>query len=965
MNRLRSTGAPAVSQFQLIGGIRHEAGDCIVSAEPGGATQVRKGALYLVTEPAGDPALGGEACALAQATLAHEYYADPSPSVTTSLTNALNKANGTLIQYNRKVLATSDPPAGLPRKIRVGLSAAIVRPGQMYLCQLKPGLILWTHQDTVSAFPRPAQWVQNAATLNGDGEIVGNFYPAAPLGTGPLVEADYAFRRFDSGDLLILCSSNLAGVLDEDALAAALPGRPAADVVEYLYNLARDAGLAEAHAMAVEMSAAPVSRRSTQPITLPPPPAWAPEATPDPPHPAAPPPAAPEEPDAPVREVFAPRAGAEADGAPPDEAAAPQDGDRRVLQLRPRRATPPAPPPEEPESGAPHPPTQPIPLHSAAASAHDFDAALGATTAEHEEGDRGLPPDEAEPAGPSAAREGLDKLIGRARLFGRKAAPVVGTAGKATLGAAGTMLGHTLPENVRQRGAAGMLNPDGVLEIEDLDEDPDAETAGDDEYEPEPATEANRVIDFDAPRHAPAAPAPPFPWMRWLIPIAVVALLGVLLFAVQQILAGQQTARIDVLLQQAQREESDGQDGPVPARRDHLLKALNQVQTALDIDPKSQPAMRLNTRIQSELDSLNGVVRLSGLNLLLDLSTARPATSTTTAAPALPTDTPDVGATPSVTDSTALAPLIAPPKPGDYFSQVVVNGDDAFLLDKGSGRLYRYKMATSQYSPILGAGDQVELVGTAGEKAAVGALLFMAWRPTTEGGDLIALDDARVAYIWTPATGQWQAFRLGGADKLDRPRDLGTYDGNLYLLGTKPGQISKWAAGAYNNDPVDWMSEAASNEIRNRGPVAMTIDGDIHLLLGDGRIVTMSAGEIKNTIALNVWPQVASPLAIFTTETAHSLYVVEVADKRIIRVDKAGGAVQGQLKAPADSTAFDGLRNIYVDEAAGKLYALSGKKLYVATLPPLPTAPGTPAPALPAADATPTAAPAVTATAAP
>jgi hypothetical protein len=955
-----------VSQFQLIGGIRHEAGDCIVSAEPGGATQVRKGALYVVTEPAGDPALGGEACALAQATLAHEYYADPSPSVTTSLSNALNKANGTLIQYNRKVLATSDPPAGLPRKIRVGLSAAIVRPGQMYLCQLKPGLILWTHQGAVSAFPRPVQWTQSAATVNGDGEIVGNFYPAPPLGTGPLVEADYAFRRFDSGDLLILCSSNLARVLDEDALAAALPGRPAADVVEYLYNLARDAGLAEAHAMAVEMSAAPVSRRSTQPITLPPPPAWAPEATPDPPHPAAPPPSAHEAPDVPVREVFAPQAVAEPDSPPPEEATGAAEGERRVLQLRPRRATPPA-PPEEPESTAAHPPTQPIPIHSAAATAHDFDAALAGTAAAHENGDRGAMPDEGETAGPSPAREGLDKLIGRARLFGRKAAPVVGTAGKATLGAAGTMLGHTLPENVRQRGAAGMMNPDGVLEIEDVEEEPDAGTATEEEYEPEYAAEANRVIDFDAPGHTPVA-APPFPWVRWLIPIAVVALLGVLLFAVQQILAGQQTARIDVLLQQAQREESDGQDGTTAVRRDHLLKALNQVQTALDIDPKSQPATRLGTRIQSELDSLNGVVRLSGLNLLLDLSTARPATGptdTTTTATALPTDTPDVGATPSVTDSTALAPLIAPPKPGDYFSQVVVNGDDAFLLDKGSGRLYRYKMAASQYSPILGSGDQVELVGTAGEKATVGALLFMAWRPTTEGGDLIALDDARVAYIWTPATGQWQAFALGGADKLDRPRDLGTYDGNLYLLGTKPGQISKWAAGAYSNDPVDWLSEAAANEIRNRGPVAMTIDGDIHLLLGDGRIVTMSAGEIKNTIALNVWPQVASPLAIFTTESAHSLYVVEVADKRIIRVDKASGAVQGQLKAPADSTAFDGLRNIYVDEAAGKLYALSGKKLYVATLPTLSTPPGTPAPALPAADATPTAAPAITVTPAP
>src|SRR3954466_7117756 len=151
MNRPRTSGSSMVSQFQLIGNIRHDAGDCIVAVEPGGAAQVRKGALYLVTEPAGDPALGGEACRLASTTLAHEYYADASPSVTTSLGDALNKANQALIHYNRQVLSAGDPPAGLPRKIRVGLSAAIVRPGQIYLCQLKPGLVLWVHQGTVAA----------------------------------------------------------------------------------------------------------------------------------------------------------------------------------------------------------------------------------------------------------------------------------------------------------------------------------------------------------------------------------------------------------------------------------------------------------------------------------------------------------------------------------------------------------------------------------------------------------------------------------------------------------------------------------------------------------------------------------------------------------------------------------------------------------------------------------------------
>jgi hypothetical protein len=72
--------------------------------------------------------------------------------------------------------------------------------------------------------------------------------------------------------------------------------------------------------------------------------------------------------------------------------------------------------------------------------------------------------------------------------------------------------------------------------------------------------------------------------------------------------------------------------------------------------------------------------------------------------------------------------------------------------------------------------------------------------------------------------------------------------------------------------------------------------------------------------------------------------VIEASDKRIIRLDKETGAVQGQLKAPADTTAFDGLRNVYVDEAAGKIYILSAKKLYVAPLPALPVGAGTPEP---------------------
>ncbi|MDQ6748239.1 MAG: hypothetical protein M3010_09080, partial [Candidatus Dormibacteraeota bacterium] len=439
---------------------------------------------------------------------------------------------------------------------------------------------------------------------------------------------------------------------------------------------------------------------------------------------------------------------------------------------------------------------------------------------------------------------------------------------------------------------------------------------------------------------------------RWLIPVAVVLLLGILLFAVQQILSGQQAARVAGYLAQARQEVTDSQEGATADRRQHLMRGYDLAQKAVNADVRSSSAQQLAARIQGELDTLNGVTRLIGLNLLFDFGARSPAPVLTLAPTGDPTG---LGGPATGTATATLAPLLAPPQSGDYLSQVIVHGDDAFLLDRGSGRLYRYTLSAGQYSTLLAPGTQVDLVGTVGDKASVGQLLYLTWRPTADGGDLAVLDDTHIAYIWTPATGQWQAFALGTADKLNRPRDLGAYDGNLYLLWAKPGQVSKWAAGAYSGPPSDWLSAAASGELRSRSPVAMAIDGDIHLLLDDGRITTLSAGEVKKTITLPVWPPLASPLAIFTNESSNSIYVVEAADKRIIRVDKATGAVQGQLKAPADTTAFDSLRNIYVDEAAGKIYVLSNKKLYVALLPAPPVGPGTPVPALPNGNPTPTA----------
>jgi hypothetical protein len=518
----------------------------------------------------------------------------------------------------------------------------------------------------------------------------------------------------------------------------------------------------------------------------------------------------------------------------------------------------------------------------------------------------------------------LGQVAGHLGVAGRWAAPRVGKVGKATLSGVGGVMAQTLPESVRQRGADGMLHPDGHLTVEEDDSDTlfadEAAPALEDDSAPGPSAI------YDAAATAQPAPAVAPGVFKVLVPVAIVILLGVLFFSVQGVLSGQQTARIKGYLSQAQQAEMlSRQSTDTGERRKYLLQAVEYTRQALDADPRSQEAQTLNAQIQRELDDLSGVVRLAGLTLLTDF------TEGNAAAPAPPgTATPSLGV---ITDTAATSETVAPPPArGDYLSQVIVRGDNAYVLDKGAGKLYRYALSTHERVALLSPGDTVGSNG--GGDVAVKQLIYIAWRPTSEGGDLAALDEAHVAYLWLPDTGQWTAYPLGGADGLDKPRDMAAFDGNLYLLWAKAGQVSMWLAGQYDGAPADWFGEPASTELRGRNPVSFAVDGDMYLLLGNGQVVLLTAGEVKKTFALPVWPSIASPLALFTDADTQSLYVVEAGDKRIIRLSK-DGAVQMQMKAPADKDYFDNLRNVYVDEAAGKLYVLSGKRLYMATLPSL------------------------------
>src|SRR5205814_4964082 len=124
---------------------------------------------------------------------------------------------------------------------------------------------------------------------------------------------------------------------------------------------------------------------------------------------------------------------------------------------------------------------------------------------------------------------------------------------------------------------------------------------------------------------------------------------------------------------------------------------------------------------------------------------------------------------------------------------------------------------------------------------------------TTRVGALVAIDNKLVSYLLSPDTGGWQAETLGDADALQTPKDVATYDGNLYLLESRPGQISKYLSGQYGQSPADWIKDEATIEAM-KAPVAMAIDGEIYVALADGRILTMQAGKLDKTITPKAVP---------------------------------------------------------------------------------------------------------------
>ncbi|HEV2074173.1 MAG TPA: hypothetical protein VGR29_11095 [Thermomicrobiales bacterium] len=263
-----------------------------------------------------------------------------------------------------------------------------------------------------------------------------------------------------------------------------------------------------------------------------------------------------------------------------------------------------------------------------------------------------------------------------------------------------------------------------------------------------------------------------------------------------------------------------------------------------------------------------------------------------------------------------------------------------------NGSLYRLRPESREMQLVLQSGSDVEGLQ-------VGDLFGVAY----DGETLVASDGQHVFFAGSAEGSAWQGMTLEEINQQGPwpPGPIAAFAENIYLLVPEYRNIYQFTLNPEEQrvGPMDWV--LTGDRVTLNLAVDMTVDGNIYVLLEDGRVLTMRRGAQVASFDLPVFdPETETPLAIVSGPMTGYLYVAVVDDQgdgRVIAVDREGGHMS-QLELPAGFSTgesdvlppFDDLQDIAVDEASGTLYLVNGDAVWTArySLPPLPVPAGTP-----------------------
>lgn len=256
--------------------------------------------------------------------------------------------------------------------------------------------------------------------------------------------------------------------------------------------------------------------------------------------------------------------------------------------------------------------------------------------------------------------------------------------------------------------------------------------------------------------------------------------------------------------------------------------------------------------------------------------------------------------------------------------RLALSGDTLYVA---AGNLYELQPEDKRLVTLLAQGTDIG--GTR-----VGKLGSV----SIDGGAVIA-SDGTATYV-RDSLGAWQRKELGIDDVgvISDTLPIITWGDAAYGISWE-GDIVRFFESSAGHQSEKWATSALNPDLLQ--VTDFVIDGKIHLLLQDGRILTFSRGQLENTAAPFVMPRLAAPRSLADAPLAAQRYVVDgdaaigANQGRVIRVDQTGDTVQ--YLTPEDAIVGSALANVdevAIDELTGTVYWIADDVIWQARLPP-------------------------------
>jgi serine phosphatase RsbU (regulator of sigma subunit) len=322
--------------------------------------------------------------------------------------------------------------------------------------------------------------------------------------------------------------------------------------------------------------------------------------------------------------------------------------------------------------------------------------------------------------------------------------------------------------------------------------------------------------------------------------------------------------------------------------REHYAAAATKARQALELEATNQEAKQLLAQAQAELDQLDNVITLAPASLW-DFKT-----------------------------------------PGQR--HLSGQGFSVFVIDRLANQLNRL-ILNSTGDKLEGNPEPILVPGVTVNGQTLGTLIdstSLAGSGQQAGDLIIGHDKGLIEYSQSfgPQTAPFGENTLAKTVKR-----LRSFAGKLYTLDPSTQQIMRYEPrdNGYPTAPDPYLGAALPDLAK---ATDMAIDGNVYVTLSDGRLLKFTEGQPAPFDIRNLGEPLQNPTIVALDQNAQdsSVYVFDAALKRIVQFRPDGLFVR-QFRA--DSSAFDGMQDILVDEETNRLYVINQGVLYTVQLPPL------------------------------